>query len=120
MRTLLETLPDIVWLKDPDGIYLNCNPRFEQFFGARESEIVGKTDYDFVDRELADFFREKDRAAMAAGKPSMNEEEITLASDGHRELLETIKTPMFDRSAVCELCALNILSPTTFSLPKNL
>ncbi len=96
LRTLIETLPDLVWLKDPDGVYLACNPKFERFFGAKEAEIVGKTDYDFVGRELADFFREKDKAAMAVGGPSVNEEEITFADDGHRELLETIKTPMYD------------------------
>lgn len=96
LRTLIETLPDLVWLKDPDGVYLTCNHRFERFFGAKKrTEIVGKTDYDFLDRELADFFREKDKLAMELGKPSMNEEEITYADDGHRELLETIKTPMY-------------------------
>lgn len=95
MRTLLNTLPDLVWLKDPDGIYLACNQKFERFFGAKESEIVGKTDYDYLDKELADFFREKDINAIAAGKSVINEEEIVYADDGHKELLETIKTPMY-------------------------
>ena len=87
LLTLIETLPDLIWLKDPDGVYLACNTKFEHFFGTKQSEIAGKTDYDFVDKELADFFREKDKAAIAAGKPSMNEEEVTYADDGHRELL---------------------------------
>jgi PAS domain S-box-containing protein len=69
---------------------------FERFFGAREADIVGKTDYDFVDRALADFFREHDKRAMAAGKPTSNEEWITFAEDGHRALLDTIKTPVHD------------------------
>ncbi len=93
LRTLVQTIPDLVWLKDPDGVYLTCNPRFERFFGAKESDIVGKTDYDFVDADLADFFRDHDRKAIDAGKPSINEEWVTFADDGHRELLETIKTP---------------------------
>ncbi|MFA6223665.1 MAG: PAS domain S-box protein [Desulfomonilaceae bacterium] len=97
LRTLLQTIPDLIWLKNPDGIYLNCNARFERFFGAKEAEIVGKTDYDFVDDDIADSFREHDRIAMAAGKPSINEEWLTFADDGHRELVETIKTPMHDR-----------------------
>ncbi len=96
LRTLLQTIPDLVWLKDPDGVYLACNTRFERFFGARESQIVGCTDYDFVAAELADFFREHDRKAIEAGGPSINEEWVTYAEDGHRELLETIKTPMRD------------------------
>jgi len=96
LRTLVETVPDLIWLKDVNGVYLTCNHTFERFFGAVEADIIGKTDYDFVDRELADFFREHDRKAMEAGKPSSNEELVTFADDGHRALLETVKTPMFD------------------------
>jgi PAS domain S-box-containing protein len=96
LKTLVHALPDLVWLKDTEGVYLGCNPRFERFFGAPESGIVGRTDYDFVDRELADSFREHDRRAMAKGEPSVNEEWVSFADDGHRELLETTKTPMFD------------------------
>ena len=77
LRTLVQTIPDLVWLKDVDGVYLACNRMFERFFGAREADIIGKTDYDFVERELADFFRENDRKAMEAGEPSINEEWIT-------------------------------------------
>lgn len=94
LRTLIDTLPDLVWLKDPDGVYLSCNPKIEQLFGAKESEIIGKTDYDFVDKELADFFRRHDQAAIDKGEPSVNEEEVIYANDNHKEILETIKTPM--------------------------
>ena len=96
LRILLQTIPALVWMKDPGGIYLACNSRFERFFGASEPEILGKTDYDFVDTELADFFRENDLKAIAADKPSVNEEWVTYAEDGHRELLETIKSPVRD------------------------
>ena len=94
LNTLFRTLPDPVWLKDLDGRYLACNPRFESLFGTSEAEILGRTDYDFVDRKLADSFVANDRAAIAAGGPRVNEEEVIFRSDGHRELLQTIKTPM--------------------------
>ncbi|WP_310448093.1 EAL domain-containing protein [Thiobacillus sp.] len=96
LQATLDAIPDLVWLKDADGAYLSCNPMFERFFGAREAEIVGKTDYDFVERAQADLFRAHDRMAMAAGKPSINEEWITFADDGSRKRVETIKTPMVD------------------------
>ena len=96
LKTLIQTLPDLVWLKDPEGLFLACNHRFEQLYGAKEEEILGRSDYEFVERELADFFREKDLAAIAAGRPSRNEEQLVFADDGHRELVETIKTPMYD------------------------
>src|ERR1035437_534226 len=96
LRTLVQTIPDLIWLKDVSGVYLLCNTMFERFFGAVEADIVGKTDYDFVVKELADFFRENDLKAMAEGKPSSNEEWVTFADDGHHALLDTIKTPMYD------------------------
>ncbi|RDH85996.1 MAG: hypothetical protein DIZ80_00550 [endosymbiont of Galathealinum brachiosum] len=95
MKTLVQTLPDLIWLKDPDGVYLSCNERFELLFGVSESDLIGKTDYDFVDKDIADFFRKHDKAAMSAGEPTINEEELTFSNDGHKELVETIKTPMF-------------------------
>ncbi len=96
LRTLVQTIPDLIWVKDMEGVYLTCNPMFGRFFGAPEAEIAGKTDYDFVDRELADFFRLNDQKAISAGKPTSNEEWVTFADDGHRAYLDTIKAPMYD------------------------
>jgi PAS domain S-box-containing protein len=93
LRTLVQTIPDMVWLKDTNGVYLSCNPQFERFFGAKEADIIGKTDFDFVDAQLAETFRQKDREATAAGKPSTNEEWVTYPDNGSRVLLETIKVP---------------------------
>lgn len=97
LLTLINTIPDLIWLKDINGVYLRCNKMFELFFGAPEKEIIGRTDYDFVERELADFFRMNDQAAIEAGRPSINEEWITFASDSRRVQLETIKTPMYEK-----------------------
>lgn len=96
LRTLIHAIPDLVWLKDAQGVYLACNQRFERFFGASERDIVGKTDYDFVSRELAESFRAHDRIVIEQGRAAINEEWIEFADDGHRELLETTKAPLFD------------------------
>jgi PAS domain S-box-containing protein len=78
------------------GVYLACNTTFERFFGAKEQDIVGKTDYDFVSPEQADFFRAHDRKAMEFNASCSNEEWVTFADDGHRALLYTTKTPMYE------------------------
>ncbi|NJM12318.1 MAG: EAL domain-containing protein [Synechococcaceae cyanobacterium SM1_2_3] len=96
LETTFAAIPDLVWLKDPNGVYLNCNPPFERFFGAKQAEIVGKTDYDFVARPLADSFREYDQKAIAAGQSQSNEEKLTFADNGYCGWFETIKTPMCD------------------------
>lgn len=98
LKTLIHTLPDLVWLKDLNGVYMACNPAFEEFFGACEQEIIGKTDFDYVSREQAQFFRDNDQRAIDKGKSSVNEEWLVFASDGHKALMETTKTPMRDRT----------------------
>ena len=72
LTTIISTIPDLVFLKDLDGVYLSCNPAFEGFFGALEADIVGKTDYDFVPRAEADFFRDRDLEAIRTGKSLVN------------------------------------------------
>jgi PAS domain-containing protein len=48
MRSLLSNIPDLVWSKDLDGVYLACNEMFERLYNSKESEIIGKSDFDFV------------------------------------------------------------------------
>jgi PAS domain S-box-containing protein len=98
LRSLLDTIPDLIWLKNTDGVYLSCNAKFERLYGAKEAEIIGKNDYDFIDKELADFFTRNDRKAIENGKSTTNEERVTYADDGHEEYLETVKSPMYDSS----------------------
>lgn len=96
LKTLVRTIPDLVWLKDPNGIYLFCNPAFERLYASEEADIVGRTDYEFVDADIAESFRIKDRTATDTGRPCVNEEWLTFADDGYRGLFETIRSPVFD------------------------
>ena len=96
LKAILENIPDLLWIKDVNGVFLTCNKRFEDFFGAKEKDIIKKTDYDFVDKELADFFREHDLEAMNSNRPLSNFEEIPFANDGHKEYLQTIKSKVVD------------------------
>jgi len=96
LRTLIDTIPDLIWLKDPDGMYISCNSKFERFFGAKEKKIIGKTDYDFLDEDRANMFTQMDKKALESNTFTINEEKITFADDGHSEIIETIKKPMYD------------------------
>ena len=96
LKAILENIPDLLWIKDANGTFITCNKRFEDFFGAKEKDIINKTDYDFVDKELADFFRENDIKAMNSNKPLSNFEEVSFANDGHKEYLQTIKSKVID------------------------
>jgi PAS domain S-box-containing protein len=97
LRTFLRALPDKVWLKNPDGIYLFCNPSLEHLLGATEQQIVGKSDYDFVSTEQANRFREQDFQAIAAGQAVNSQDWVSDANDGHAALYDTIKVPVNTR-----------------------
>jgi len=94
LQALIGTIPDLVWLKDPNGMYLACNPAFERLVGKTEDEIVGRYDHDFFGQEEAANFKRYDADAVAAGKPTSYQEWVVFASDGANVLLETTKTPL--------------------------
>lgn len=96
LSAIITSIPDLIWVKDLNGVYMMCNASFENFFGAPSDEIIGKTDYDFVSREQADFFRQKDAEALASGEIRINEEEIIFAHNGQKALLETRKISVYN------------------------
>jgi len=94
LRSLFENIPDLIWMKNIEGAYLACNPAFERFIGAKEKDLIGKTDYDFVATKSADYFHSRDLATLEEGKPKIVEDWLTFADDGHRALFEIIKVPV--------------------------
>ncbi len=92
ITSLLDSIPDIVFFKDTKGVYLGCNPSFAEFIGKPRNEILGKTDYDLVDKATADFFRHHDLEVLKQKLPRHIEEWITYP-DGRKILIDTLKTP---------------------------
>jgi diguanylate cyclase (GGDEF)-like protein/PAS domain S-box-containing protein len=92
LRGVIDNIPDFIFFKDTESTYLGCNKAVEDYFGAAESDIIGKTDFDFVDAETARIFRQKDRETLDSNKITINEEWITY-SDGRAVCLEMAKTP---------------------------
>lgn len=92
---LLASIPDIIFFKDRQGVYLGCNPEFSRFVGKDTAGIIGSTDYDLFGKDVADSFREQDRIMMDKGEPRRNEEWIEYP-DGTKILIETLKAPLRD------------------------
>ncbi|MFT5720057.1 MAG: diguanylate cyclase (GGDEF)-like protein/PAS domain S-box-containing protein [Motiliproteus sp.] len=96
LQALLQAMPDLVWMKDCEGVFRFCNPMFERFYGTLEVDIIGKTDYDFIDQRLADTFRIQDLDALKADHPSRHEDWLSFAYNNEPILVETTKTPVRD------------------------
>jgi len=92
IASLLDSMPDIIFFKDTQGVYLGCNPPFADFVGRPREAIIGKTDFDLFPHEVAAVFRRFDQSMMENRKTQHNEEWVTYP-DGRRVLLDTLKTP---------------------------
>ncbi|OYV01272.1 MAG: hypothetical protein CFE45_05570, partial [Burkholderiales bacterium PBB5] len=96
LQDILATIPELVWLKDRDGVFRACNAAFERLLNLPESRIVGRRDEDVADARTARALRADDAAVIASGRSRTTEEWLTFARDGSRALFETVKTPLFD------------------------
>ena len=92
ISSLLDSIPDLIFFKDVNGVYLGGNPAFSEFSNLSKEDIVGITDYDLFDEKTADSYLKHDQKIMEQRIPSHNDVWITYP-DGHKVLFDTLKTP---------------------------
>jgi two-component system, OmpR family, aerobic respiration control sensor histidine kinase ArcB len=95
LRSLLDNIPDPVWFKNLEGVYISCNKAFAKMLGQSEDYIVGKTEDELVGRDLADFFRHNDQQALKSRELHRYEQSIKV-SDQEEYLLDTLKVAVCD------------------------
>ncbi|MDD5755205.1 MAG: PAS domain S-box protein [Methylococcales bacterium] len=94
---LVDSIPDLIFYKSVEGVYLGCNEACAASVGRAVDEIVGKTDYDLFPEDVADFFCQRDAIALSTLTRQTNEEWITYP-DGRKVFLHTIKTPFWNKN----------------------
>src|SRR5512139_1220614 len=93
MRTLLDHVPAVVYMKDQGGRYLFVNHRYETLFHVDNGQVTGKTDEDVFPPEQAKAFRANDRMVQDSGRPH---EFVEVASDaGVARIYHSLKFPAF-------------------------
>ncbi|HEV3118295.1 MAG TPA: PAS domain S-box protein, partial [Gemmataceae bacterium] len=93
-RTLIENLEQSIFLKDNEYRFVAVNKPFAGSLGSSEADLIGKTDFDFYPRQLAEKYRADDRQVLEEGKRLELEEENIAA--GKPRLVRVIKTPVKD------------------------
>lgn len=91
-KTLVENIPQRIFTKDTESVYVSCNENFAKDLGISPDQLAGKTDYDFFPRSLADKYRADDRRIMATGKTEELEQKYI--HSGEETWIHTIKTPI--------------------------
>lgn len=97
LLSLINSIPDLIFYKNGEGVYLGCNKAFEEFTGKSERDIINKTDLDLFPLDIADSFRKQDRLTLISGKSRRNDEWATYP-DGRKVLLDTLKIPFTDQN----------------------
>ncbi len=98
LQLVLDYIPQHVFWKDRNSVYLGCNRNFAQAAGVEKpQDLVGKTDYDLAwKKEEADFYRECDHRVMEEDTPELHIIEPQLQSSGKQAWLDTNKIPLHD------------------------
>ncbi len=92
---LLNNIPDIAFLKGRDSRFLAVNAALAKAWGVTPSEMIGKSDFDFIPADLAERYRADDLRTLASGTQMVVQEPLMLP-DGTSRWIETLKTPYRD------------------------
>lgn len=95
LRTLIDNLPDLVFLKDKESRFVVANQAVATFMGAATpDELIGKTDFDFYPRERAAEYYALEQELMRTGDSILDWEKRQLDTSGYVHWLSTIKLPL--------------------------
>ncbi len=98
-QALLDSLPDLAWIKDRDGKFLAVNAHFQQAFGYSQEMLIGKTDFDISHPNDAKLYRADDEKVMEEVKP-LCREFLARNVDGSKNWVELIKVPVLEDGKV--------------------
>ena len=99
LRSLIDNLPDYVYVKDERCRFVIDNIAHRHLLGARaHEEIAGRTDFDFFPPDSARQFEEDDRSILQSGQPLLNREESLVDPSNQRRWHSTTKVPLRNSS----------------------
>ncbi|MDN3642019.1 SpoIIE family protein phosphatase [Lutimonas halocynthiae] len=96
LKILINAIPDIIFYKDVNKKYVGANSAFEKHIEMDISELIGKTDFDILPRERAGKHMDSDEMILNSASSELFES-VNIKSDGNRVVMETLKTPYFNR-----------------------
>ena len=94
LQAIIDNTSNPIFIKAINGQYLLINKQHETLFHHSIQEIVGKTDYDLLPKEVADVYRNSDLEAVKALKEIKIEETIQQEDGPHTYI--AVKFPLYD------------------------
>ncbi|MEW5959512.1 MAG: PAS domain-containing protein, partial [Chloroflexota bacterium] len=96
LRTLIDTIPDAIYVKDTESRFLAANNAVARLMGTTPDQLIGRRDHDFYPPNLAAEYYADEQAIIASGQPLINKEEPALDHAGKVAWILTTKVPFLD------------------------
>ena len=97
LRSIIDTLPDHVFVKDTRGHYLLHNESHRRLLAHKgDAHPEGRTVFDYFPPEEAARYNDDDRFVMETGERILNREDAMTGADGREQWLRTTKVPLRD------------------------
>ncbi|KJR42524.1 PAS/PAC sensor signal transduction histidine kinase [Candidatus Magnetoovum chiemensis] len=86
-QTLIDAIPNPVYYKDINGIYMACNKAFAEYLDLPVEQIIGKSDYDISEKYLADIYTKSDKDLLTKTGIQSYESYIKTINGSQRDVL---------------------------------
>ncbi|SHH00072.1 PAS domain-containing sensor histidine kinase [Flagellimonas flava] len=96
LNTLIDNLPINVFIKDKDSRKILVNKAECDYLGTTPEELIGKTDFELYDKDIAQISRDEDLEVMRSQEPMLARETISVRKDGKATNFLTSKIPLLD------------------------
>lgn len=98
LRTLIDNVPDLMYVKDSNSRFVVANAAVARKMGAATpQELLGKSDFDFYSQEIAAPFYKDEQSLIQSGQALLAREETCLGHDGGLTHLLTTKVGLRNR-----------------------
>jgi PAS domain S-box-containing protein len=98
LRTLIDNIPDSIYVKDAESRFVMCNMAAACFMGKSDTEqVIGKTDFDFYQKELAEEYLSDEHQVLDTGLAVVNKDEPRIGAQNKMVWVLTTKVPLKDR-----------------------
>ena len=87
LQKLIDTIPNPIFYKDKQGVFLGCNAAFEHCIGIAKQGVVGKTVFELISEEVALLHDEKDMELLAHPGIQIYESFIPCADNARRDVI---------------------------------
>ncbi|OGI02816.1 MAG: hypothetical protein A2Y25_03225 [Candidatus Melainabacteria bacterium GWF2_37_15] len=95
IKAIIDNIPFMAWLKDKESKYIKVNEYYSKACNLPADDFSGKTDMDIWPKGLAEAYMKDDIEVIQSGKQKIIEEYVIVS--GTKRLVETYKTPIYDK-----------------------